>query len=62
MIHKLQAAPVASKLLVLGEKLGEMLSEINMEKAFINDAFKEKIVPYNHQLEVLAYWSKPENI
>ena len=48
--------------LVLGEKLGEILNAINMEKAFINDAFKERLEPHNHQLEVLADWSKPEKI
>ena len=48
--------------LVLVEKLGEILNVINMEKAFINDAFKEKLEPHNHQLEVLADWSKPEKI
>jgi len=31
-----------------------------VEEAFINDAFKEKLEPHNHQLEVLADWSKPE--
>ena len=46
--------------LILGEKLGEILNAINMEKAFIVDAFKEKLEPHNHQLEVLADWSKPE--
>ena len=46
--------------LVLGEKLGEILNAIKMEKAFINDAFKQKLEPHNHQLEVLADWSKPE--
>ena len=46
--------------LVLGEKLVSILNEIDMEEAFINDAFKEKLEPHNHQLEVLADWSKPE--
>ena len=46
--------------LVLGEKLVSILHEIDMEKAFINDAFKEKLEPHNHQLEVLADWSKPD--
>ena len=44
--------------LVLGERFGEILNAINMEKAFINDAFKEELEPHNHQLEVLADWSK----
>ena len=48
--------------LVLGEKLVSILNEIDMEEAFINDAFKEKLEPHNHQLEVLADWSKPEKI
>ena len=48
--------------LVLGEKLVSILNEIDMDKAFINDAFKEKLEPHNHQLEVLADWSKPEKI
>ena len=48
--------------LVLGEKLVSILNEIDMDKAFINDAFKEKLEPHNHQLEVLADWSKPERI
>ena len=48
--------------LVLGEKLVSILNEIDMEEAFINDAFKEKLEPHNHQLEVLADWSKPERI
>ena len=48
--------------LVLGEKLVSILSEIDMDKAFINDAFKEKLEPHNHQLEVLADWSKPEKV
>ena len=47
--------------LVLGEKLVSILNEINMDEAFINDAFKEKLEPHNHQLEVLADWSKPQN-
>ena len=48
--------------LVLGEKLVSILNEIDMDKAFINDAFKEKLEPHNHQLEVLAEWSKPEKV
>jgi len=48
--------------LVLGEKLVSILNEIDMDKAFINDAFKEKLEPHNHQLEVLADWSKPEKV
>ena len=48
--------------MVLGEKLVSILNEIDMEEAFINDAFKEKLEPHNHQLEVLADWSKPEKI
>ena len=48
--------------LVLGEKLGEIHNAINMKKAFINDAFKEKLETHNHQLEVIADWSKPEKI
>ena len=48
--------------LVLGEKLVSILNEIDMDKAFINDAFKEKLEPHNHQLEVLADWSKPEKL
>ena len=39
--------------LVLGEKLGEIINAINMEKAFINDAYKERLEPRNHQLEFL---------
>ena len=48
--------------LVLGEKLVSILNEIDMDKAFINDAFKEKLEPHNHQLEVLADWSNPEKV
>ena len=48
--------------LVLGERLVSILNEIDMEEAFINDAFKEKLEPHNHQLEVLADWSKPKKI
>ena len=48
--------------LVSGEKLVLILNEIDMDKAFINDAFKEKLEPHNHQLEVLADWSKPEKV
>ena len=48
--------------LVLGEKLVSILNEIDMDKAFINDVFKEKLEPHNHQLEVLADWSKPEKV
>jgi len=47
---------------VLGEKFISILREINMEQAFINDGFKEKLKSHNHQLEVLADWSKPEKI
>ena len=48
--------------LVLGEKLVSILNEIDMDKAFINNEFKEKLEPHNHQLEVLADWSKPEKV
>jgi len=47
---------------VLREKLLKILSELNMDKAFINSEFKEKLESHNHQLEVLADWSKPERI
>ena len=56
----LQFEIVEDNQLVLGEKLISILNEIDMEEAFINDAFKEKLEPHNHQLEVLADWSKPE--
>ena len=56
----LQFEIVEDNQLVLGEKLVSILNEIDMEEAFINDAFKEKLEPHNHQLEVLADWSKPE--
>ena len=58
----LQFEIVEDNQLVLGEKLVSILNEIDMEEAFINDAFKEKLEPHNHQLEVLADWSKPEKI
>ena len=48
--------------LVLGEKLVSILNEIDMDKAFINNEFKQKLEPHNHQLEVLADWSKPERM
>ncbi len=48
--------------LVLGEKLVSILNEIDMDKAFINNEFKQKLEPHNHQLEVLADWSKPEKL
>ena len=48
--------------LVLGEKLVSILNEIDMDKAFINNEFKQKLEPHNHQLEVLADWSKPERL
>ena len=47
---------------VLGEKFISKLREINMEMAFINDGFKEKLKSHNHQLELLLDWSKPEKI
>ncbi len=47
---------------VLGEKFISILREINMEMAFINDGFKEKLKSHNHQLEVLLDWSKPEKV
>ena len=47
---------------VLGEKFISILREINMEMAFINDGFKEKLKSHNHQLELLLDWSKPEKI
>ena len=36
---------VVDNQLVLGEKLVSILNEMDMEKAFINDAFKEKLDP-----------------
>ena len=48
--------------LVLGEKLVSILNAIDMDKAFINNEFKQKLEPHNHQLEVLADWSKPEKL
>jgi len=48
--------------LLLGEKLVSILNETDMEEAIINEAFKEKLEPHNHQLEVLADWSKPGKI
>ena len=48
--------------LVLGEKLVSILNAIDMDKAFINNEFKQKLEPHNHQLEVLADWSKPERL
>ena len=47
---------------ILREKLLKILSELNMDKAFINSEFKEKLESHNHQLEVLADWSKPEKV
>ena len=47
---------------VLGEKFISILREMNMEQAFINDGFKEKLKSHNHQLELLLDWSKPEKI
>ena len=32
-----------------------------MEKAFVNDAFNEKLEPHNHQLKCVADRSNPEN-
>ena len=46
----------------LGEKLVSILNEIDMEEVIINDAFEERLEPHNHQLEVLADWSKPGKI
>ena len=40
------------------KRLLKILSELNMYKAFINNKFKEKLAFHNHQLEVLADWSK----
>ena len=47
---------------VLRESLLRILNTLNMDKAFINNEFKEKLEPHNHQLEVLADWSKPEKL
>jgi len=33
-----------------------------MEKAFINDAFKEKLKPHNHQLEVMQIGVSLKNL
>ena len=48
--------------LVLRQKLLAVLGELNMEQAFINDEFKEKLEPFNHHLEVTADWSKPKKL
>ena len=57
---KVEFAFVNEEQFVLGEKFISILREINMEMAFINDGFKEKLKSHNHQLELLLDWSKPE--